>query len=229
MTHKQYITVRNWDEFQHYKDRNPPWIKLHRSILDDYDFGLLSDSSKAHLVLIWILAASSDGTIPDDPKWVGRRIAATKPVDLKTLENKGFLIMEQSDSNLLADCYGNGSTSREEREKRKEEGESEREKFTQEFEDSFWKIWPERKDRKTALRKFLIVRRTVELDILIKGVNQYIKNVETKRANGFSSLNYCGASVWLNGERWNDEPDKPRKAKPYQNTPSGIDMNGITR
>ena len=28
--------VKNWSKFQHYKNRNPPWIRLHVEILDDY-------------------------------------------------------------------------------------------------------------------------------------------------------------------------------------------------
>jgi len=27
------LRVKNWGKFQHYKDRNPPWIKLHRGLL----------------------------------------------------------------------------------------------------------------------------------------------------------------------------------------------------
>ncbi len=26
--------IKNWDKFQHFKNRRPPWIKLHREILD---------------------------------------------------------------------------------------------------------------------------------------------------------------------------------------------------
>ena len=39
-----YFSVRNWDEFQHYKDRDPTWIKLYNRLLDDYAFGLLPDA-----------------------------------------------------------------------------------------------------------------------------------------------------------------------------------------
>jgi hypothetical protein len=56
-----YLRVKNWTEFQHYKDRNPPWIKLHRTLLDDYEFSRLQDASKAHLMLIWLFASQKDG------------------------------------------------------------------------------------------------------------------------------------------------------------------------
>ena len=32
------LTIKNWHKFQHYKDRNPPWIKLHYEILTRPDW-----------------------------------------------------------------------------------------------------------------------------------------------------------------------------------------------
>ena len=39
----EYLRIRNWENFQQYKDRDPKWIKLHRTLLEDYDFCKLSD------------------------------------------------------------------------------------------------------------------------------------------------------------------------------------------
>ncbi len=97
-----YLTVKNWFEFQHYKDRNPPWIKLHRALLDDYEFSCLQDASKVHLVLIWLLASQSDGRIPNDPKFLQHKLSLKSPPDLQALITTGFLIVEQYASNLLA-------------------------------------------------------------------------------------------------------------------------------
>lgn len=59
---------KNWARHQHYKGRRPPWIKLHRSILDDPDWGCLAMASKALLPQIWLLASESDdGEIDLDP------------------------------------------------------------------------------------------------------------------------------------------------------------------
>lgn len=30
-----YVRVRNLERYQHYKKRNPPWVKLYQSILSD--------------------------------------------------------------------------------------------------------------------------------------------------------------------------------------------------
>jgi hypothetical protein len=97
-----YLRIKNWEEFQHYKDRNPPWIKLHRTLLDDYEFSCLQDASKAHLMLIWLFASQCEGRIPDDPKFLQKKLGLSSVPDLKTFIDHGFLIPEQSASTTLA-------------------------------------------------------------------------------------------------------------------------------
>lgn len=102
------IRPHNWSSFQHYKDRSPAWVKLHKSILDNYDFHCLPDASKALAPLLWLLASEYDnGDIPADmPRIAFRmRMAVDKLVEaLKPLIDKGFFIMEQCASNPLAAC-----------------------------------------------------------------------------------------------------------------------------
>lgn len=88
------LRVKNWERFQHYKDRNPPWIKLHRALLDDYAFSQLPDSAKGILPLIWILAAGSGGEIPDDPRFIQSKLCLQKPPNLQILVKSGFLIKD---------------------------------------------------------------------------------------------------------------------------------------
>lgn len=85
------LRVKNWSEFQHYKDRDPPWIKLHRNLLENYDFSSLSDVQRGHLILIWLLAARCDNRIPMDPAWIGSRIGAKQRVDVDAFVDAGFL------------------------------------------------------------------------------------------------------------------------------------------
>jgi hypothetical protein len=105
------FSVKNFEKFQHYKDRSPPWIKLYNELLDDYEFGQLPDATKMHLVAIWLLASRSENKIPHDSAWVAKRINATEPVNLDLLAEKGFILlnqevrsMEQVASKPLAKC-----------------------------------------------------------------------------------------------------------------------------
>lgn len=104
------LQVKNWKKHQHYKDRNPPWIKLHGCLLTDDEFACLQDASKLHLICIWLLARNTDGVIPDDPKWVKKCAGLDEDVDLNPLIQKGFLIRLQDASNMLATCASETET-----------------------------------------------------------------------------------------------------------------------
>lgn len=99
-----YFSVKGFDKFQHYKDRRPPWIKLYNDLLDDYEFCLLPDASKMHLIAIWLLASRYSNLVPADAEWISRRISATETVDLGVLVNSGFIVPDQDCSDMLASC-----------------------------------------------------------------------------------------------------------------------------
>ena len=88
----KYYRVKNWEKFQHYKDRNPPWIKLHNSLMTDPDFLCLQDASKLHLIMIWLFASRSENKITTDEKLLTRLLMLDKQVDLSPLVSAGFLI-----------------------------------------------------------------------------------------------------------------------------------------
>lgn len=91
----RWFSVKNFEQFQHYKDRNPPWIKLYGELLDNYEFACLQDASKLHLISIWLLASRNSNRLPYDSEWVARRINATEKVDLECLLEAGFLVENQ--------------------------------------------------------------------------------------------------------------------------------------
>ena len=99
------LTVKNWAKFQHYRDRNPPWIKLHKSLLDDQHWHALPDASKALAVSLWLIASESkDGSFDGDSATLAFRLRTdSKKIEsaIKPLKDHGFLVV---DSNALADC-----------------------------------------------------------------------------------------------------------------------------
>lgn len=88
------LIPKNWAVFQHYKDRCPPWIKLHRELLNDRVFMCLPLASKALAPLLWLLASESkDGSFDAeiDELQFRLRIDHKDLVDgLKPLIDKGF-------------------------------------------------------------------------------------------------------------------------------------------
>ncbi len=88
---KRYLRVRNFDALQHYKDRNPIWIKLYCSILEDYDFARLPDETKFHAVGLMLLASRSNNKFPEDEVWLRAKINAEKEINLEVLLEIEFL------------------------------------------------------------------------------------------------------------------------------------------
>lgn len=90
------ITPKNWREFQHYKDRSPPWIRLHRKLLDDKDFNRLSPSACKVLVLLWLVASDTpEGSFEDSPEDISFRLRmpeADVASALSELKDARFLI-----------------------------------------------------------------------------------------------------------------------------------------
>jgi hypothetical protein len=102
------ITPKNWRDFQHYKERNPPWIRLHKRLLDDYEFQSLPVASKALAPMLWLLASDSvNGSIDADPAKLAFRLRMSKQelLDaLKPLIDNGFFAPDCDASDALADC-----------------------------------------------------------------------------------------------------------------------------
>jgi hypothetical protein len=73
------LTPKNWDTFQHYKDRAPAWIKLHRGLLDDYTFACLPVASRALAPLLWLLASEYEkGKINASAKEIAFRLRVSE-------------------------------------------------------------------------------------------------------------------------------------------------------
>jgi len=59
-----YGSHQDWREFQHYKHRDPPWIRLYRKLLNDREwFGLDGDAAKV-LIMCWPIASENDVALP---------------------------------------------------------------------------------------------------------------------------------------------------------------------
>ena len=120
------LVPKNWASFQHYKDRNPPWIKLHKALLNDRAYARLPLASKALAPLLWLLASESkNGSFDADVDELAFRLHLTEKEiaqGVDPLIKAGFFIPLQSDSTVLATCQQVAPDSCSER-----EGETERE------------------------------------------------------------------------------------------------------
>ena len=103
----RYISVRNWGKHQHYRDRNPPWIKLHRELLTSHTWVGADDASRALAIAIMLLAAANGNRIPADPAYIKRVAYLNSQPDFSFLIKSEFIdIVDENGnaSNTLADA-----------------------------------------------------------------------------------------------------------------------------
>lgn len=124
------LQPKKWEDFQHYKDREPIWIKLHRKLLNDYKYHCLPVASKAIAPLLWLLASEyEDGVIDATEEEIAFRLRISTGELVKAIEpliSSGFFVMYQDDSNTLAKSNQDACLEkrREETEKRQRESKS---------------------------------------------------------------------------------------------------------
>jgi len=99
------MRIKNWESFQHYKSGRgaPPWIKLHRGLLNDKEWHRLNPDAAKFLVSAWMIAAEYDGNLPDSDTLAFRLRIAIKDVE-KFISICSHWIIDDA-SNALSHCY----------------------------------------------------------------------------------------------------------------------------
>ena len=82
----EYIEICEWDTFQHYKKRNPPWVKLYVKLLDDDDFCLLPDDSKLLFLCLLPFASRRKNKIRLHFPWLQKKLPIDKVITMDTLQ-----------------------------------------------------------------------------------------------------------------------------------------------
>ena len=98
--------IRNWAKFQHFKDRNPPWVKLYKDVLDDPDWHELDPLAAKVLVMLWLIASEDDskqGTLPENKKLAFRLRISEKNLCITLSQLKNWLI--QDDIKVISSGY----------------------------------------------------------------------------------------------------------------------------
>lgn len=215
----KYLSIPEWDKLQHYKDRTPPWIKLHNDLLENYDFECLPDASKAHLLCIMLLASRTNNKINPDPKWIGRKIGANSKVDIEVLIESGFIQLNQPLQQLEQDASNALQTQEQNACLEESRGEQRREKLDHReavIESCFarwWAVYPRKTAKKKAYElwsnKLKRKNRKPEhiealTDRICEDISEKLGSLASgdKKYFGFDGLH---ATTYLNQERWNDE------------------------
>ena len=196
------LQVKGWSEFQHYKHRSPPWIKLHKSLLDNYDFQCLQLASRALAPMFWLLASeSADGGFDADMRALAFRLRtdeSTVKNSLIELIEKGFFI---DASGALAECKQDALTEKSREEKRKPIVVKSGSTRFPEFWLSYPTFTPGRKGKKPQCETKW---RTKKLDLVANEIIAYVEAMkQTKKwQEGFepAPLTFLNSDDWLSAD-----------------------------
>jgi hypothetical protein len=208
------ITPKNWEKFQHYKHRKPPWIRLHRALLDKYEFVRLPVASKALAPCIWLLASEYDkGRIPLSLDAVAFRVRMSREdfiTALKPLIDADFFETDEiAASAMLAAHKQSSSTETETESETEKKKRIPSKKIENENDDDwppnyfevFWQGYPKKVGKIGAAKALRAVRKRkiVTFAKLIAAVQAYAAT---------SDPNFTkNPQTWINDGCWDDEPD----------------------
>ncbi len=105
MTDDRWIWIPNWDGptgFQHYKDRDPLWIKCYTRLMSKDEFLMLTFHQRGVLFGVWLAYARSNRQLRHSTLTLTRQLSQRVLTrDLNALQNAGFI--EVIDRFLLAE------------------------------------------------------------------------------------------------------------------------------
>lgn len=188
------MQIKNWKQFQPplRSDRNVIWIKLYRKILDDFEWSNLTDSNKATLIELWLLASENEGNLPSVDE-ISFRLRKDKSFINKQLEQLSSFVLQD-----VAEVLPN-------RLPRVEESKSksrvrERVEVDNGF-DLFWNTYPRKVGKGKAEEAWIKNKPNVE-DVL-KTLSWQKQSKQWFKENGAFIPN---PSTYINQKRWLDEP-----------------------
>lgn len=131
-----FLRIRNFEKFQHYRDRKPPWIKLYRDLWDDPRFFDLENGDRYLLIGLFVVASQHDNRIPSKQSWLKSQLLTSKAIPLQHFIDTGWLEPVEQDastslaaSSPLAESYP--SRARGETEKSRDREETEKNTYGQ--------------------------------------------------------------------------------------------------
>lgn len=198
--------IKDWKEYQHYKVRTPPWIKLHKKLLDDPEFHKLSGDASKTLVMCWLIASETAGYLPDITK-----LAFRLRIDINVLAEHLIELnhwIKKDDSVMLADRLQDACVEKEEEEEKEKERKnkppnplfSNQANPPPDFSE-FWQSYPRHHGSPDmAAKAYELARRQgATHQQIMRGANLYAALI---RQNATETKYVTSADKWLKEKKW---------------------------
>lgn len=190
----QYIRIKEWDKFQHYKDRSPPWIKLHKSMITSRTWVSLDDKGRVLAFACMMLAADTDNKTPLDPAYLQRVAYLNQKPDFQALVNIDFIEIIEEDGSNASNALANRINCPPEQ--------SRAEQRIARFE-AFWRSYPKKRSKDQAAKAFDKINPDEQLLAVMVAAIERAKTRDDWKKDGGQFIPY--AATWLNAGGWKDE------------------------
>lgn len=208
------IKIKDWDTFQSYKDRKPLWIRLHKALLDNFDYHMMSDKARAILPMLWLLASEDSNPRSGIIRYGYDRIAfrlRQKEADIekvcKEIESYGFITINKGEYNSVTGSLQNGNTAV------TTETETETDKEKRESKHAcgeFKNVLLTKSEFDNLVQKFS--REQVKTAIQV--LDDYINSKGAKYRSHYTVLLRESSWVWERVKEINGTSDKPKPKDP---------------
>lgn len=208
----KYLAIKNWDKFQHYRDRNPPWIKLHRELLTSTTWASADDASRVLAVAFMMLAAITGNRIPADKAYIKRVAYLNSEPDWSYLLSVQFIEEIEDKKNRKRVASKVEQPKKNARPEGETEGETENKKLSshsrsaEKVFDKAYEQYPRHVGKRLAEKAWdSALGRGNEPDFLYQRVMQYAACCQ--RAHKEKQYTPHMAT-WLNQDRFMDDPSE---------------------
>ena len=198
----KYFRIRKQEEFQHYKNRNPPWIMLHLRLFGSQRFLRLSDAQKWHALSLALIASRYDNHLPDNPKWLQEETHSKAAPSLGPLFEAKFLEW-CSCAECAADC---SNLQQDAAHRRGEDTKAKQRRTSVQNENGFkefWVAYPRKQGKRNAQKAFdqAKERGMPDTKVLVHPINQW------KATKEWADPKFIPhPATWLNRDGWEDVP-----------------------
>ena len=214
----RFLRVKNLERYQHYGTRrNPPWVKLYREFLSDYQLRQCPIPSRLFFGCCFILASETSNCIPYDVKYLTDRVGfeVTEEI-ITTLIDSGLLLASTASktlaydkklSNLILSDLPNSSLLPLSVPKEGKESEKGEDNFA-----SFWAVYPRKIGKGEARKSWHRIAPANGLcEKICQQVSAASKTDQWQREGGkYIPL----PATWLNQSRWEDDYSLHTPVKP---------------
>jgi hypothetical protein len=199
--------IKDWNKYQHYKHRDPPWIRLYRGLLNDREWHNLDGDDAKALVMLWLIASEREGSLPPVQD-LAFRLRMTEARCASMLSRLDHWLVQDA-STPLAECGQDATPETEtETETETEQKEDIRAVATatrpDDHFDEFWKAYPKRQGANPSAparkRWDAAIKSGVDPHLIIKAVKSGVGYDPAKINTEYIPR----ASTWLNEQRWKD-------------------------